>query len=83
MTLCEWLCERKENALRIADTKTGADRLGWLEDAMYFSAAEQAAEALKGWQDHLAESFDCMDAKEQGIYLKAKAALAKAKKVVQ
>jgi hypothetical protein len=35
----EWLKERRANCLRIADTKTGPLRRGWLEDAEYFEAA--------------------------------------------
>lgn len=34
-----WLQERAENAARIAATKTGDDRAGWLEDEAYFLAA--------------------------------------------
>ena len=40
--LCDWLAEREENALRIANTKQGADKAGWLEDAAYFKAAYDA-----------------------------------------
>jgi hypothetical protein len=35
----EWLIDRKDNAERIAKTKTGADRAGWEQDAAYFLAA--------------------------------------------
>ena len=34
-----WLSERWENCLLIAATKTGDDKAGWLEDAVYFSEA--------------------------------------------
>lgn len=36
VTLKEWVRDRKNNCLRIAESKTGADRDGWLEDASYF-----------------------------------------------
>ena len=42
-SLVDWLEERKLNALRIAQTKTGEDKTGWLEDAAYFSLAERVA----------------------------------------
>ena len=35
----EWLMDRKDNAERIARTKTGADPAGWEQDAAYFLAA--------------------------------------------
>lgn len=34
-----WLASRRNNCLRIAESKTGADRVGWLDDAKYFTAA--------------------------------------------
>lgn len=37
LPLKDWLKEREANCLRIAKTKTGADKAGWLEDASYFS----------------------------------------------
>jgi len=45
LTLSEWLAERLANCRRIAAMRTGDDRDGWLEDALYFEAAvEQQAE---------------------------------------
>lgn len=57
--LKDWLKEREANCLRIAKTKTGADKAGWLEDARYFSecieqlcrsspAADEAAREIVG-----------------------------------
>ena len=36
LTVLEWAEERRANTYRLAATKTGADRDGWLEDAAYW-----------------------------------------------
>lgn len=38
LALVEWAVERYENTQRIAATKHGADRIGWLEDGEYWQA---------------------------------------------
>jgi hypothetical protein len=43
-----WVRERLDNCHRIAATKTGKDRDGWLEDAAYFSAILAALAAQEG-----------------------------------
>lgn len=39
VTVIEWIEDRRANCERIAATKTGPDREGWLEDERYFAAA--------------------------------------------
>ena len=46
LTLVEWLEERRQNALRIAKTKKGDDRQGWLEDSSYFARSAEAVRQL-------------------------------------
>jgi len=46
MPLPNWLEERRQNCLRIAKTKHGEDRQGWLEDARYFGQAVAAVKSL-------------------------------------
>lgn len=46
--IVDWLEERRVNCLRHASTKTGADRVGWEEDAGYFEAAISAIMAGSG-----------------------------------
>jgi hypothetical protein len=46
LSLAEWLEERYANCLRIAKTKRGDDRAGWLEDASYFSRSREAVRQL-------------------------------------
>lgn len=45
--LIAWLIERRENCERIARTKKGEDRAGWLEDAYFFDAA---IHAVRGYE---------------------------------
>jgi hypothetical protein len=45
-SLVDWIDERYENAKRIAATKQGQDRQGWLEDASYFLRAREALKQL-------------------------------------
>lgn len=42
-----WLQERLDNCLRIAKSKSGVDRLGWIDDAQHFHAAIETIKALE------------------------------------
>lgn len=46
--------------------------------AALLASHKELVEALKSWQDHLTDSVNCMDAKEQAIFFAAKAALSHA-----
>ena len=62
----EWIAERMDNCERIAHSKTGLNRKGWLQDAAYFKAAlEQwnAAEAILSEREK--ELAEWRDIKEQ------------------
>ena len=45
--IVSWLSERRDNCLRIAESKTRADRDGWLDDARHFQLAIGAIEDLE------------------------------------
>jgi hypothetical protein len=47
MNLAEWTKERLDNCHRIAATKLGTDRDGWLEDARYFAELLRLAVAAE------------------------------------
>jgi hypothetical protein len=53
LTLAEWLEERYQNCLRLAEHKRGEDRRGWLEDAEYFRLAR---EMVKGQRNEQAQA---------------------------
>lgn len=46
LNLVEWLEERRDNARRIAKTKRGTDRQGWMDDVSYFARAVEAVRQL-------------------------------------
>lgn len=53
MELLNWLEERAANCRRIADTRHGADRAGWIEDETYFRLAVTAIDQCTQmrWRD--------------------------------
>lgn len=38
LSVLAWAQERHDNSVQIASTKTGGDRVGWLEDVTYWTA---------------------------------------------
>jgi hypothetical protein len=48
ISLLEWIDERLQNCLRIAQNKQGDDRDGWIEDAAYFTAIKDSVSRLMG-----------------------------------
>lgn len=45
-SVLDWMRDRRDTALQIARTKSGDERIGWLADAVYLAAAEQALRAI-------------------------------------
>ena len=43
----DWLRERRDNALRIAESKQGEDRAGWMDDVGFFEKAADMLANLK------------------------------------
>jgi hypothetical protein len=58
--LLPWLRDREANCRRIAETKTGDDREGWLTDASYFALAVKVIEGTE-------ETYDQMMLREVGM----------------
>jgi hypothetical protein len=52
LTTIDWVRERLANCERIAKTKAGADRDGWLEDADYFKQILTDLESLRLIVEH-------------------------------
>lgn len=52
-----WLEERRQNAVRIAQTKTGEERDGWLEDASFYANAVRGMKYLHQASDAGAENI--------------------------
>ena len=48
--LSMWLSERRDNARRLAATRSGEDRAGWLEDADYLQRATDCVDAALAQQ---------------------------------
>ncbi len=43
----DWMRDRRDNAMRIARMKSGNERIGWLEDVVYLTAAERALRGIE------------------------------------
>lgn len=46
--LIEWVQERYDNCIRIANQKQGSDKFGWLMDAVHFERILKVLAAVKG-----------------------------------
>jgi hypothetical protein len=79
-TVVNWLAARRDNALRIADLRSGDDRAGWLEDANYFAAAVRALDVVPDLLTALREliALDETYPHDGSTYDRAYAAIAKA-----
>ena len=60
MDVLEWLEERRSNALRIAESKSGSDLVGWLEDAEYFRKAVALIEGVKAELRERTQTLDIL-----------------------
>lgn len=50
LSVLAWAQERHDNSVQIASTKTGSDRVGWQEDAAYWSAIIDAIRHSASWR---------------------------------
>lgn len=80
LSVLDWAQERYDNTIRLADMKTGDDRIGWLTDAAYWKAilialTERQAETTRGETTICPDCFSTDPTHRQGCIYEEVAAL--------